>query len=76
MMCLCVSGYEMDRDDVIAMTRLRGDQLSNLVIPECCITDLEERDWGMCVNVGRVDRQLVYEVSFVLQRQTLFEVLY
>lgn len=52
----------MDRDDVIAMTRLRGAGLTKLVVPECCIVDIEERDWGMCVNVGGVDQQLVYEV--------------
>ena len=53
----------MDRDDIIAMARLRGNKLQKFVIPSCCVTDVEESRWGVCVNVGCVDEQLLFEVQ-------------
>ena len=38
------TGYDMCKDDAVAIARLRGNQLKELVLPHCCISTIEDDD--------------------------------
>jgi len=61
---LTVIGYALDHDDVVGISRLRGDQLQQFSIPDCCILEMIEMNDGTTVtNMGIADDNVLEEIS-------------
>jgi len=63
-------GYDIDQDDVVAIARLKGNQLKRFEIPMCCISTIEVEEaagvaWS---NRGIVGTNFFTEVSKSLGR--------
>ena len=39
-------GYEIADNDVVAIARLRGSNLQTLMIPQCCVVEVDEDEEG------------------------------
>ena len=54
----------MEHDDVVGISRLRGDHLQQLHVPECCILEMIEMQDGTTVtNIGIADDAVLEEVT-------------
>ena len=53
------TGYFIDRDDIVAISRLRNKDLETLNIPSCCVVNVDEYHWE---NQVGVDDDLITEV--------------
>jgi F-box protein 33 len=58
-----VIGYEVSQDDLIAIARLRGQQLCTLAVPSCCVATIEEEDDNFWVSFGNYGSEFISEVS-------------
>ena len=61
-----ISGYDVCRDDVIAIARLRGPQLQTLDIPHCCISTVDEDEDQVWVSIGAVGPDFSAEVTAII----------
>jgi hypothetical protein len=70
-----ISGYEILDDDVMAIARLRGEQLKQFDIPLCCIATLDE-DEETPTRYAYVDDDFVLSVSKILDMLMWMMILY
>ena len=62
---LFVQGYLIDRDDIVAISRLRSKGLARLDIPGCCVVNLDAPYWEETLSA--VDDDLITEVRNLIQ---------
>ena len=64
---MIIVGYAMDHDDVIGISRLRGKTLEELVIPECCILEVIDSQFGRTyTNIGIAEEAVLEEVGKII----------
>ncbi|KAG8189120.1 hypothetical protein JTE90_028659 [Oedothorax gibbosus] len=62
-----IIGYEVDADSLIAISRLRGEQLQELLIPGCCINSIQLEESEQFPRESAFEH-MGNEVSFALQK--------
>lgn len=66
---MVISGYEMCEDDIIAIARLRGSQLSTFDVPWCCVSQAFDYEDEFPVHppaYGQVSTGFIEEVTSLL----------
>lgn len=58
------SGYQACDDDMVAIARLRGQQLKTFDIPASCIYSLHEEEEVAWLKFGSFDGEFFQKVSF------------
>ncbi|XP_042911886.1 F-box only protein 33 [Parasteatoda tepidariorum] len=62
-----IIGYEVNADSLIAISRLRGTELKDLLVPVCCLSTLQIEE-NASVSRSRALAEMTEQVSFSLQR--------